>query len=492
MSNNKDFEINDGILFKYHGKDEIIFIPNEVNTIGSKAFQNNDIIKTIEIPNSVTTIEDCAFKNCGNLTSVTLPNSIKIIYKDTFCDCINLTKIIIPDSVEVIGNNAFLNCASLEEINLPKNLNKIVATSFDKCTNLKSVTSSKNEINLNEFEVLDRLVDGEEGLFFGCPNLENISISILPILSIEIQAKVLELSFNKNNGFSQEETTYINLNNPLSSFFFFRDYPQIISFLLPTRRKLTLDNLKNCLDISIKENYTVNTAIFLDYKAKNYSIEEINVFEERNELLDIGLELPNLYELGKNWIYNYDGNVVHIFGYKGSNKHCTIPSSLDDGTKIEKLGYICGYDFQPLETLNIQAEITEIDRNAFWNCLTLKEIVLPNSITSINSYAFTNCVSLKKIILPDKLKAINPYTFSSCKSLEEVVIPESVTKIDNEAFSCCKSLKEITIPASVETIGDYAFSDCTALTKVNFLGKIPKFGENAFGKTPVEKDIKGA
>lgn len=93
---------------------------------------------------------------------------------------------------------------------------------------------------------------------------------------------------------------------------------------------------------------------------------------------------------------------------------------------------------------------------AFWSCLTLENIVIPNAVTSIGAEAFFNCTSLKSITIPD-----------------------SVTSIGEGAFSVCSSIESITIGTDVASIGIGAFSYLTALTEINYNATACNdFGEN--------------
>ena len=51
--------------------------------------------------------------------------------------------------------------------------------------------------------------------------------------------------------------------------------------------------------------------------------------------------------------------------------------------------------------------------------------------------------------------------FLNCRSLSEIVIPSSVISVGYGAFSFCSSLSEIVIPSSVTSIGDLAFFNCS-------------------------------
>ena len=66
---------------------------------------------------------------------------------------------------------------------------------------------------------------------------------------------------------------------------------------------------------------------------------------------------------------------------------------------------------------------------------------------------------------------ISSYAFYNCLSLYLISIPNSVTSIGYFAFDSCASLSSISIPSSVTSIGEWAFYDCSSLTSVIFEGR---------------------
>ena len=109
------------------GKSGNIVIPNGVNEIGIRSFENCNNITSITIPSSVTAIDELAFSKCTNLSSVVIQNGVTDIYRRAFADCISLKSINIPDTVTDIGiaidgltiwygDDIFNNCESLTNI----------------------------------------------------------------------------------------------------------------------------------------------------------------------------------------------------------------------------------------------------------------------------------------------------------------------------------------------------------------------------------------
>ena len=84
---NPDFVISDGVLTEYTGSDEEVVIPDQVKEIGSKAFENNTLIKKVTIPEGVAKIGDYAFSGCTALESAPLPQSLEGIGEYSFQNC---------------------------------------------------------------------------------------------------------------------------------------------------------------------------------------------------------------------------------------------------------------------------------------------------------------------------------------------------------------------------------------------------------------------
>ena len=104
MSNNSDFQIEDGVLIRYTGKDKDVVIPDSVTSIGRYAFYGCTSLTSITIPDSVTSIGYEAFCGCKSLTSITIPNSVISIGYNAFCGCKSLTSIIITDFKSMVRN----------------------------------------------------------------------------------------------------------------------------------------------------------------------------------------------------------------------------------------------------------------------------------------------------------------------------------------------------------------------------------------------------
>ena len=110
--------------------------------------------------------------------------------------------------------------------------------------------------------------------------------------------------------------------------------------------------------------------------------------------------------------------------------------------------------------------VTSIGEAAFYNCVGLTSIAIPNSVTNIGDHAFYGCIGLASITIPESVTSIGRGAFSGCTGLTSITIPNSVTSIGDGAFYNCSSLRFINIPESVTSIGDKVFQDCSNLSSV--------------------------
>ena len=133
--------------------------------------------------------------------------------------------------------------------------------------------------------------------------------------------------------------------------------------------------------------------------------------------------------------------------------------------------------------------VTSMSTYAFYNCLSLTNVIISNSVKSIGSCEFYNCYSLINIVIPNGVTSIGDSTFYTCYSLTNVVIPYGVTSIESNEFNTCYSLTNIVIPNSVNNIYSKAFQYCYSLTSIiipNGVTTIP-YGtfENCYSLTSV-------
>lgn len=131
----------------------------------------------------------------------------------------------------------------------------------------------------------------------------------------------------------------------------------------------------------------------------------------------------------------------------------------------------------------VQYKVTTITANAFANNKKVKTVQIGANVINIESGAFKGCTALTKVTLPSSVETIGANAFSGCKKLKTITIPSNsaLKEIGNGAFQNCKALTKITIPAKVTKIGSKAFYNCSKLKTITVKTTVLKsIGSNAF------------
>lgn len=430
------YEINNNLditITKYLGDETDVKIPNTVDnkyivhTIKSNAF-NNTLIENVLLPSSLVSLESDAFINCHKLKIVVFDDGY------TYNDLLNQNNISKKskdnnsnDSCTNIEENTFNSCPELELVTISNNIKKIDKDFYNECDYIQFDSNNTN----GYYTVKDGILYSN----FGTELFRNPSGNPTEIIEIlEGVTTIRGMAFWGCN--------------------------KIKKIILPK-------SLKN-----------IESGAF----SMCPMLEKIE-FTEGCEITSIGdfcfSSCPKLNEI-------------------------KFPS-------IETIPDQCFQD-SSLEKIIIPATVKAIGEGAFSLCKNLKTVIFEENsqLTCIENHAFYQCVNLENIELPDSLISINQTAFYECENLKNIFIPKNVKIIENSAFfdaglteiifeddSECESIgdfafwgcsvSEIVIPKNISHVGDYAFTALEILNLSNTDLSTVNFNEEVHVKNSVNE-----
>ena len=149
--------------------------------------------------------------------------------------------------------------------------------------------------------------------------------------------------------------------------------------------------------------------------------------------------------------YNIQDGIKYLGN--DTNKYLYLSDVVDEFDKTRK-------------TITISSECKIIGVGAFYYCIYMEEIILPEGLKTIEEAAFSYCTSLVKIDIPDTVNYLGHAVFDKCYLLSDVKLSNGITELNPALFRECYALADITLPSSINTISSQAFGECTALTTI--------------------------
>lgn len=451
---------------------EHFVIPEFVESIAAFAFSNCQKLKSVVLADKVTSICEGAFQNCINLKSITWGASLRFIWGKAFENCTALKSIVFPDSIEGVSSDAFRGCTNISSITFARG----------KYFDLDSLPKEffpwgQNAFTLDGVRYVPyKAFDRKEAALLAVMDLPKDAkddIFFPDITTLKIPARVEQYGF------------IYEVSECKSSF---KQFPSLKRLELPaTVKKVEIAEIENLQEVVVDKGNT------------EFSTEDGVLFNKQKTVL---LSFPRRRDV----------------------KEYLIP----DG--VQQIAEKAFYDQPFIEEIVFPDSTIAIEKKAFANCGSLREVHLGKNIKKIGieSFAYT---AIERFVLTPNARFVNQHTWdgktpfygSKLKAFEldgenelytvidgilyiknswglrlklcppayegHLQIPEEVKVIGSCSCWGCTGITSLFIPEGVETIGDDAFSGCTKLESVDIDGHIDSLGSWCFAGCTALKEI---
>ena len=424
-------------------------IPNDITSIGDRAFYDCRSLTSVTIPKSVSSIGENVFVGCGAVTTIVVEEGNTVYDSRNNCNALIETEsnkliagcmnTVIPNDITSIGNWAFYDC-SLPSLTIPSSVTYIGEGAFAGVCYPQVVISLIEE----PFEICGV---SEAGSTFAYYTFNSTTLYV-PTGTVD--------KYRETKGWSDfaniDVYDFISVENSDGAIIYYRfindgkelsvtcgekkyegdvDIPEEVTYMGESLKVTAIgDNaFKDCVRL---------TSVTIPDGMTNIGY---NAFEQCSNLTSMAI--PQSVNTIGDWAFY---NCINL-------KSLTLPSNMN---RISN-GLCC--NCESLTSLTIPNDVTEIGIGAFYGCVSITSLIIPEGVTYINNAAFAECRSLTSINIPEGVRFICLGTFQNCTGLTSISRPEGVTSIEDRAFKGCSGLSTVTIPRGVTSLGKTAFEE---------------------------------
>ena len=473
-----------------------IFFTSSIQTIGSSAFYNTEIITYTNASSGADVCEVkglpvtsgswkyaekldnslIIIKYLGNSSTVSIPNLInekivKNIYRKCFVDKDKIISITIPNSITSIGYDAFAGCNGLNKVNIAD-----LASWF----NIEFSNESANPL---------------------C-HAHHLYLNNTELMEITIPSSITQINEYALSGASAITSITIPTSVTSIGYYAFSNCSAMQRIFIP----------RNVTEI---ESYSFNmwmksAVIYCEVDSKPNGWDgDWNKYGQFTVTVVWGASGTPLIESGWEYIENSSGTIT-ILAYRGSEKELATPKTLADKTVSRINGY-CFSDNKSITLVIISDGVEYIGERAFYQCTSLKKVYISKSVQTIyvprqsepvfdgcNSDVVLYCGASSKpsgwgtywnyynyssqltaiwdmpslpqqnseweyVEKSDGTIKVFKYLGSSTNVMISKINNKEVSEVYNGCFQYKSNIISVTIPNSVISIGESVFNGCTSL-----------------------------
>ena len=441
-------------------------IPSKVTKIDNCIFQGCKSLTSVTLSNNITSIGDRAFENCHSLANINMPTELTYIDHTAFQNCRSLRSITIPNKVTQLGGAIFNGCSSLSSITLlpatPPTINTqyyytfqgVPSTAVIKvpCRNMDAyltdsiwnatVTLPIQELPANIVTVAsnsNRMGEAVVLIPNTCTN-DEATIQALP------REGCVFAAWNDGNTDNPRVVTVTEDVTYTATFEAMQTYQLAVNY-----------DSKQGYVSGVGEYYPGEEATLTATPLGGYRFSKWgdgNTDNPRTIVMDKDITLEAVFIIG-----DYCGDNIL---YTVKNDTLALNGS-GDMWNLSEFGWKIYAD--EVMILQLSNGITSLGTNAFMDLMFVSKVTIPATVKTIHKRAFENCRSLTDVTFAtySQLKTIDHWAFYECINLQSIHIPEGVTTIGNGAFYGCAYLDSLTLPSTLESIADNGFAQCAKL-----------------------------
>lgn len=416
-----------------------IFIPEGVEVIAEKAFEDNTNITSVVFPSTLREIGSQAFWGCKNLHSIILNEGLVSIGVESFIGTA-LQKVSLPHSLEEIDltpfeckmkvdvlndyfssdiNGALYNDEQTSLILYPRKGKEETVEIPDMVTCIESYAFENNKAS--EIILPEDLEEMQNNVFYGCENLRTLTLKQTCPDDIKIGDEAFK-------GFDAEECV---LRVPIDSLseYIYDDRFEVFKYITAIEGSRCLYYNETGSEVTDCENEDCEDIII----PEGVEVIAENAFEDNTNITSV--VCPSSLRKIEDRAFYGCGNLSRV--------------TLNDG--LISIGQEAFLNTK-LKTVKIPYTVENLGLTPF-EC-TMKVSIRNNHYSDVDGVLYNKEQSSlilyprryknKKVEIPFSVYSIKPYAFE-CNKAEEIILPEHEIKMEGYLFNGCDNLKVLTI-----------------------------------------------